>query len=133
MLTDPIADMIARIRNAHMRGKKEVLVPASRVKASILDALEREGYIGGYTEELLEDKPSHKNLRISLKYFNGSAVIKEMKRISKPSVQMYTSFRKMKSVANGLGNSILSTSKGVLSDREAKHLGVGGKILLTVR
>lgn len=131
MLTDPIGDMIARIRNAHMRGKKEVIIPASRLKASILDVFKREGYIQGYTQE--NEGTPQKELRVALKYLNGRAVIQQMKRVSKPSVQVYTSVRKMGTVANGLGNAILSTSKGVLSDREAKHHSVGGKILLTIR
>lgn len=129
MLTDPISDMITRIRNAYMRGKEKVSVPGSQFKASILDALVREGYIRGYTE----NTDGHKVFNVELKYFNGKSVIQQIKRISKPSLRFYSSLRNMKLVANGLGNAILSTSFGVLSDREAKGRGVGGEILITVR
>ena len=131
MFTDPIGDMIARIRNAHMRGKETVLAPSSRIKMAVLDVFVREGYVRGYTVEQENDVKF--NLRIELKYFNGKPVIQAMKRVSKPSVQRYSSVRRMIPVANGLGIAILSTSQGVLSDREARLRHVGGKILLTVR
>lgn len=131
VLTDPIADMITRIRNAHMRKKKEVAVPHSKLKVSILEALAREGYIRGFTEGVGENQ--HPVLNVELKYYNGKPVIQSIQRVSRPSVQHYTSVRKMSPIANGLGNAILSTSRGVLSDREAKGHHVGGKILLTVR
>ncbi len=130
-MTDPVADMLARIRNAHMREKKTVEVPSSKFKAAILSALEREGYIRGY--DIQDDASHQKKFIVQLKYFNGRPVIRDLKRISKPSVQIYTSLSEMKPVANGLGSAILSTSLGVLSDREARDRKVGGKILLTVK
>ncbi len=129
MFTDPIADMLARMRNAQMRQKASVLVPSSRMKLAILDVMMREGYIRSYEVEQGEGFPM---VRVEIKYFHGRPVIRAMKRVSKPSVQMYASVRKMPSVANGLGTVILSTPKGVLSDREARAQHVGGKILLTV-
>lgn len=133
MFTDPIADMIVRIRNASMRNKPEVIVPHSRLKASVLDALVREGFVDGYEEIQEENRVSHKNLKVRLKYFSGKPVIQEMRRISKPSLHVYTPVDRMGFVANGLGSAILSTSAGILSDREARDQRVGGKILLTVR
>jgi small subunit ribosomal protein S8 len=130
-VTDPIGDMIARIRNAQMRGKPQVCVPASRFKRAVLDALVREGYVQGY--DFQGDTPVSQQLIISLKYYQNKPVIRHMKRVSKPSVRMYTSVRKMPEVANGLGTALLSTPLGVLSDREARAQNVGGKILLTVR
>ena len=130
MVTDPIGDMITRIRNAQMRKKSEVLVPLSGFKEAVLGALLREGYIKGY---LQETQGSRLFLRIELKYFNGKPVIQEIKRISKPSVQVYSSIKKISSAHSGLTNTILSTSAGVLSDREARDHHVGGKILLMVR
>lgn len=130
MVTDPIGDMLARIRNAQMRQRLEVWVPASRLKEAVLGALVREGYLRGF---IREGEAPKQQLKVELKYFNGKPVIQHMKRISKPSIHRYTSLRDMGSVSNGLGNFILSTSVGVLSDREARNRNVGGKILLRVR
>jgi small subunit ribosomal protein S8 len=130
MFTDPVGDMITRIRNAQMRKKSEVFVPLSLFKESILDALLREGYIRGYSRE---NQGAYPFLRVELKYFNGKPVIQEIKRVSKPSVHIYSSVKKMDSKNVGLMNTIISTSAGVLSDREARNQNVGGKILLTVR
>lgn len=130
MFTDPIGDMITRIRNAQMRKKSEVFIPRSLFKEAILDALLREGYIKNYSRE---NQGEHPFLRVELKYFNGKPVIQEIKRVSKPSVHIYSSVKKMNSKNIGLMNTILSTSAGVLSDREARSRNVGGKILLTVR
>lgn len=126
MLTDPVADMLARIRNALMRKKPSVIVPNSRIKRGILDVLIREGYVVSYDVENL-------NLCVHLKYWNGRSVIQEMRRVSKPSVKIYSPLRKLSPFANGLGVSILTTSRGIMSDREARQVRVGGKILLTVR
>lgn len=131
MFTDPIADMIARIRNAQMRKKPTVSIPHSNLKEKILEALLREGYIRDFDVENLGS--IEKSLNVQIKYFSGKPVIREIKRISKPSIKVYSSIREMGLVGNGLGNSILTTSKGVLSDREARANHVGGKILLTVR
>jgi small subunit ribosomal protein S8 len=131
MITDPVSDMITRIRNAQMRKKPFVTMPYSNFKSEILETLLREGYIRGF--EVENPNTVHKALTVQIKYFAGKPVIQEIKRVSKPSVKIYSSIRDMTLVANGLGNSILTTSKGVLSDREAKAKHVGGKILLTVR
>jgi len=131
MFTDPIADMIARIRNAQMRKKPTVSIPHSKLKEKILETLLREGYIRDFDVENLGS--IEKSLNVQIKYFSGKPVIREIKRVSKPSIKVYSSIRKMGLVGNGLGNSILTTSKGILSDREARSHHVGGKILLTVR
>jgi small subunit ribosomal protein S8 len=131
MFTDPVGDMIARIRNAQMRKKPFTSIPHSNLKEEILETLLREGYIRGF--EVENPSSIQKSLKVQIKYFSGKPVIREMKRVSKPSIKVYSSIRNMGLVGNGLGNSILTTSKGVLSDREARAHHVGGKILLTVR
>jgi len=131
MFTDPVGDMISRIRNAQMRSKPFAVVPHSKLKEQILETLLREGYIRGF--DLENPNTLEKALKVHIKYFSGNPVIREIKRISKPSIKVYSSVRNMKPVGNGLGNAILTTSKGVLSDREARASHVGGKILLTVR
>ena len=131
MFTDPLSDMITRIRNAQMRSKPFVTMPHSKLKVQVLETLLREGYIRSFD---VEDAASvHKTLRVEIKYFSGKPVIREIKRVSKPSIKIYSSVRNMGLVGSGLGNSILTTSKGILSDREARAHHVGGKILLTVR
>lgn len=130
MFTDPVGDMIARIRNAQMRSKKDVIVPASRFKSAVLNVLVAEGYLEKFD---MFEEGGNKHFRVFLKYFNQKPVIQEIRRVSKPSVRRYTKCRKMIPFANGLGTTILSTSLGVFSDREAKERNVGGKILLTVR
>lgn len=131
MFTDPLSDMIARIRNAQMRGKPFVSMPHSKLKVQVLESLLREGYIRGFDIETTDCV--QKSLRVEIKYFAGKPVIREIKRISKPSLKIYSSVRNMALIGSGLGNSILTTSRGVLSDREARAHHVGGKILLTVR
>lgn len=128
--SDPIADMLARIRNAQMRGKRKVSIPASRLKASILRVLEHEGYIKGYA--LTQGESVIQTLEVDIKYTHGRPVIRELKRVSKPSLRRYVPIRKVLPVANGFGNAILSTSKGVLSDEEARRQHVGGEVLLYV-
>lgn len=130
-VSDPIGDMIVRIRNAGMRLKPTVNIPVSQLKEKILQVLGREGYIKGF--QVVGDKPSQRCFCVQLKYYNGKPVISAMKRVSKPSVRFYVSVRKISPVANGLGNSILSTSRGILSDTEAKVAGVGGKLLMTIQ
>lgn len=133
MLTDPIADMITRIRNALMRSKPFVTMPHSRLKMEIAQVLLREGYIKSVEKIQGEGQDQVKsNLQIFLKYHNGTSTIRYLKRISKPSLQKYTSIKDLKPVANGLGISILSTNAGVLSDREAKEKKTGGKILVAI-
>jgi small subunit ribosomal protein S8 len=131
MFTDPVGDMISRIRNAQMRRKPFAIIPHSKLKEKILETLLREGYIRGF--DLENSNTIEKSLKVHIKYFSGNPVIREIKRVSKPSIKIYSSIRNMKPVGNGLGNAILTTSKGVLSDREARASHVGGKILLTVR
>ncbi len=129
--SDPIADMLSRIRNAQMRQKPTVLIPSSRLKRSILQVLEQEGYIKGYA-----DKPREKGaapmMEVGLKYVRSGPVIRSLVRVSKPSLRKYMPIRKILPVANGFGNAVLSTSKGVLSDMEARRQGVGGEVLFYV-
>ncbi|MEM7767665.1 MAG: 30S ribosomal protein S8 [Pseudomonadota bacterium] len=128
-LSDPIGDMITRIRNAQMRGMNKVATPASKLRRRVLEVLEVEGYIRGYTEV---EKDGHKNIEIELKYYDGSPVISEIKRISKPGRRVYSAVGDLPLVSNGLGINILSTSKGVMSDERARQENVGGEILCRV-
>jgi small subunit ribosomal protein S8 len=127
MMTDPIADMLTRIRNAVRIERPDVEMPLSKVKRGVAEVLKREGYIWDFTE--VDGKPS-KNLRIDLKYGpNGEQVIRHVKRISKPGRRVYSGASDLKPVLNGLGISIISTSRGVISDREARQRNLGGEIL----
>jgi small subunit ribosomal protein S8 len=130
MLTDPIGDMLTRIRNAVMVKKKEVVVePASKLKMAILDVLKREGYIEGYR---VEGEGVKKKIIVYLKYYQGKPVIQLIERVSKPGRRIYVGVDEIPKVYNGLGIAILSTPKGVLSDREAKKLRVGGELICKV-
>ena len=129
MVNDPIGDMIARIRNAAMRKRSKVLTPASRMRERVLDVLQSEGYIRGYAE--VEFK-GHKELEIELKYHEGEPVIRELKRVSTPGRRVYSSIADLKPIKNGLGISILSTPKGVMSDTAARDANVGGEVLCQV-
>jgi small subunit ribosomal protein S8 len=130
MLTDPIGDMLTRIRNALMVKKKEVVVePASKLKMAILDVLKREGYIEGYK---IEGEGVKKKIIVYLKYYQGKPVIQLIERVSKPGRRIYVGVDEIPKVYNGLGIAILSTPKGVLSDREAKKLRVGGELICKV-
>ena len=130
MMNDPLGDMLTRIRNAQMRGKSTVRSPASKLRAWVLDVLKDEGYIRGY------DKVTATNgmpeLEISLKYFEGTPVIRELKRVSKPGRRVYASVKDIPNVRNGLGLSIVSTPKGVMSDAAARTANIGGEVLCTV-
>lgn len=130
MMNDPIGDMLTRIRNAQLRRRPKVSTPASNLRARVLDVLAEEGYIRGYTR--VEQKGSHPELEIELKYFNGQPAIKEIRRVSTPGRRVYSPVRDLKSVANGLGVAILSTPKGVMSDARAKEENVGGEIICNV-
>lgn len=130
MMTDPISDMLARIKNACMRNFETVDIPSSRIKAGILRVLEKEGYINGFRE--IEQKNGFKILKVNLRYYEGSPVIKMLERVSKPSRRVYTKLKKIDSVFNGFGIYVLSTSKGVMSDAEAREKNVGGEILCKV-
>jgi small subunit ribosomal protein S8 len=127
-MQDPIADMLTCIRNAHHRSKPEVNMPSSKLKASVAKVLLDEGYINGFS--VSEDvKPT---LTVELKYFDGKPVIEEIKRISKPSLRQYSGSDSLPQVRSGLGIAIISTSKGVMTDRAARAAGIGGEILCTV-
>ena len=128
-MQDPISDMLTRVRNAQMAGKKFVDMPGSKLKAAVAQVLEDEGYISGHRVESAEGKP---RLSIELKYYNGKPVIAEIERFSKQSLRRYASKDKMPNVRGGLGVAIVSTSKGVMTDRAAKAQGVGGEVLCTV-
>ena len=127
--SDPLGDMLTRIRNAQMRGMDRVVTPASKLRARVLEVLQGEGYIRGYAEI---EKDGHKHLEIELKYFDGTPVISEIRRVSKPGRRVYSSKSDIPLVRNGLGISILSTSKGVMSDNTARNENVGGEILCRV-
>ncbi len=129
-MNDPLGDMLARIRNAQMRGKSTVMTPASRLRAWVLDVLADEGYIRGYESTTGAD--GHPAIEISLKYFEGAPVIRELKRISKPGRRVYRGVRELPEVRQGLGVSIISTPQGVMSDASARAANVGGEVLCTV-
>lgn len=129
-MNDPLGDMLARIRNAQMRGKTKVHTPASKLRSHVLDILKDEGYIRGYAEGT--DAKGHPELVIELKYFEGTPVIRELKRISTPGRRVYMSVKDLPSVRNGLGVSIVSTPKGVMSDAAARAAHMGGEVLCTV-
>ncbi len=130
ILNDPLGDMLTRIRNAQMRSKSTVKTPASKLRGWVLDVLAAEGYIRGY--EAADNSTGRPEFEISLKYFDGEPVIHELKRISKPGRRVYVSVRQVPQVRNGLGVSIVSTSKGVMSDARARVENVGGEVLCTV-
>ena len=127
-MQDPLSDMITRIRNANLREKVSVAMPSSKVKVSVAKVLKDEGYILNY--KVTEDKKPV--LEIELKYYDGKPVIEEITRSSKPSLRVYSSSKDLPKVKSGLGVAIVSTSKGVMSDRSARSNGVGGEILCTV-
>ena len=130
MVNDPVGDMLTRIRNALMRGKANVSTPASKLRASVLDVLQSEGYIRGYSRTDYENGKA--DLDIELKYYEGEPVIREITRVSKPGRRVYSSVKSLPTVANGLGISILSTPKGVMADHEAREQNVGGEVLCTI-
>lgn len=129
-MTDPLGDMLTRIRNALMRGKSSVSSPASSLRAHVLDVLQAEGYIRGYTR--VDHNNGKAELDIELKYFEGTPVIREITRVSKPGRRVYSSVKSIPRVANGLGVSILSTPKGVMADHDAREQNVGGEVLCRI-
>ena len=130
MMTDPIADMLTRIRNAVRVERPHVEMPLSKIKRGLADVLKREGYIWDWEE--VEDQPVAR-LRIDLKYGpNGEGVIQHVKRVSKPGCRVFSKSRELRPVLNGLGISIISTSRGVVSDREARQKKLGGEVLCEV-
>jgi small subunit ribosomal protein S8 len=128
-MTDPLGDMLTRIRNGQQARKDSILTPASKLRAHVLDVLQREGYIRGYSEEELAGQ---KGLRIELKYFEGQPAIQHLVRVSKPGRRVYSGSRDLPRIRNGLGITIVSTPRGVLSDAEARDQNVGGEVLAEV-
>ena len=129
-MNDPIGDMLTRIRNGQLRGKSTVETPASKLRGWVLDVLADEGYIRGY--EKSTGKDGHPAFEISLKYYEGEPVIREVKRVSKPGRRVYLGVNNVPTVRQGLGVSIVSTSKGVMSDANARAQNVGGEVICTV-
>ena len=130
MLSDPLGDMLTRIRNAQRARHTSCVAPASKLRANVLDVLKREGFIRGFAAEQL--RPGVAQLRIELKYNDGEPVIKEIHRVSKPGRRVYSKIKELPRVYAGLGVSILSTPRGVLSDAEARAANVGGEVLCRV-
>ena len=129
-VNDPLGDMLTRIRNAQMRKRGKVSTPGSSLRAHVLDVLESEGYIRGYSTTDYGNGRSE--FEIELKYFDDQPVIRKIERVSKPGRRVYSSIRDLKPIKNGLGISILSTPKGVMSDAAARDANVGGEVLLRV-
>jgi small subunit ribosomal protein S8 len=129
-VNDPIGDMLARIRNAQERGKSKVAVPHSKLRENVLNVLQGEGFIRGFA--VVQQGNNKAEIEVELKYFDGAPVIRELRRISKPGRRVYASVTTMPTVFNGLGISILSTPKGVMSDADARAQNVGGEVLCTV-
>jgi len=128
-MTDPIADMLTRIRNAQMVGHTEVSMPSSKLKLSIAQVLKDEGYI---EEFAVREESAMRQLRIGLKYYAGKPVIERIERVSKPGLRVYKGHDDIPRVMNGLGVAILSTSRGVMTDRKARADGIGGEVLCIV-
>ena len=129
-VNDPIGDMIARIRNAQMRNKSKVSMPGSKQRERVAEVLKTEGFIRGYAN--VAHVSGRNELEIELKYFDGTPVIREIERVSKPGRRVYASVKALPRVNNGLGIAILSTPKGVMADHDARDANVGGEILCTV-
>ncbi len=127
---DPIGDMITRIRNAQMRLLSNVKIPASKFRAKILDVLKKEGYISDY--KIINDSKNIESLSVDLKYSNGLPVIKEINRVSKPGRRIYAKAESIPKIQNGLGLAIVSTSKGIMTDNEARIQKVGGEIICRI-
>ncbi|WP_372921548.1 30S ribosomal protein S8 [Roseovarius sp.] len=127
-MQDPVSDMLTRIRNAQARNKVSVSMPASKLKVAIAEVLQQEGYVEGFNVEG-DAKPQ---LMVTLKYFDGRPVIEEIKRVSRPGLRVYRDQSALPSVRGGLGVAIVSTNKGLMTDRAARAAGVGGEVLCTV-
>ena len=128
-MTDPIADMLTRIRNAQLIRKTAVYMPSSKIKTAIAQVLKDEGYIDGFA---VRDKSGKPELEISLKYYAGQPVIEKIERVSRPGLRIYRGRDELPKVMNGLGVAIMSTSRGVMTDRKARATGVGGEVLCIV-
>jgi|TARA_B110000196_G_C21103290_1_gene643782 small subunit ribosomal protein S8 len=129
MMTDPIADMLTRIRNANLRKHPEVAMPSSKMKASIAQVLQEEGFVNGVQ---VEEDGVFRTLKIQLRYWQGEPVIRKIVRISKPGLRQYTKAGDLRFVVNGQGVAIVSTSKGVMADRQCRSEGIGGELLCEV-
>jgi len=129
-MTDPLSDLLTRIRNGQRASKQAVHSPASKMRVSVLEVLQREGFIRGHSLE--QDERGLPQIRIELKYHEGEPVIRELHRVSKPGRRVYSKIKDLQRVYNGLGISILSTPRGVLSDGEARAANVGGEVICTV-
>lgn len=129
MMTDPIADMLTRIRNAQKAEKFSVSMPKSKMKQAIANVLKAEGFINGVEDDVLEGKPA---LKITLRYFEGAGVISTINRVSKPGHRIYKASDELPSVNNGLGIAIISTNKGIITDKAARAAKVGGEVLCAV-
>ena len=129
-MSDPLGDMLTRIRNGVARRKSSVSTPASNLRARVLDVLQSEGYIRGYSKVEVENGKSE--LNIELKYYEGTPVIRKIDRVSKPGRRVYVSVKSIPQVANGLGITILSTPKGVMADHQAREQNVGGELLCSI-
>ncbi|WP_198245336.1 30S ribosomal protein S8 [methane-oxidizing endosymbiont of Gigantopelta aegis] len=128
-MSDPIADMLTRIRNGQSAGKKSVKLPSSKLKVAIAKVLKEEGYIADYSTET---NGSHTQMTIDLKYYDGKPVIEQVKRVSRPGLRIYKSKDELPKVLGGLGIAIVSTSSGVMTDRAARAIGHGGEVICTV-
>lgn len=128
-MTDPVADLLTRVRNGQRAGKTEVTAPASKLKAEILRVLKDEGYIADFGKVEADGKPM---LSIKLKYYEGAPVIEQIKRVSRPGLRVYKSKDELPRILGGLGIAIVSTSKGVMSDRAARAQGQGGEVICVV-
>jgi small subunit ribosomal protein S8 len=129
-LSDPVGDLLARIRNGQQAGMSAVRSPSSKLRRNLLDVLKREGFIRGYSSH--EMRPGISELEIELKYYDGRPVIQEIKRVSKPGRRVYSKIKELPRFRNGLGVTILSTPRGVMSDSEARDANVGGEILCRI-
>jgi small subunit ribosomal protein S8 len=129
-MTDPLGDMLTRIRNAQMRRQSKVSTPSSKLRENVLEVLQQEGYIRGFAA--VDHGDGKAELEIELKYYDGEPVIRTIERVSKPGRRVYASVKNIPQVKNGLGVSILSTPKGVMSDTEARDQNVGGEVLCQV-
>jgi small subunit ribosomal protein S8 len=129
-VSDPLGDMLTRIRNAQMRSRPKVSTPASKLRERVLEVLKDEGYIRGYSR--IDYTGGKSEIEIELKYFDGQPVIREIKRVSTPGRRVYSSVRELPTIANGLGVAILSTPKGVMSDSRARLENVGGEVLCSI-
>lgn len=129
-MTDPLGDMLTRIRNGQRANQTAIVSPASKLRMNVLEVLKREGYIRGYADE--EVKPGFREIKIELKYHDGEPVIRELKRVSRPGRRVYAKIKDLPRIYDGLGISILSTPRGVMSDSEARANNVGGEVLCMV-